>query len=197
MNPATHLLSSWFVADCGGLRRRDRVVVTLAGTLPDLDGLGMIPDLVTRALDREETFYYDTFHHSLLHGIAAVAVFAVISLLAARDRIRAVIFTVVVMHLHLLMDLVGSRGPTPQDVWPIPYLAPFSERLTVAVPWQWRLDGWQNILLSVVLLGMVFRRAALGGDTPVELLGQRSERRFVGAIQARWALRRGAGGGRQ
>jgi hypothetical protein len=169
----------------------------LAGTLPDLDGLGMIPDLVTRALGREETFYYDTFHHSLLHGIAAVLVFAAISLLAARDRIRAVILTVVVMHVHLFMDLVGSRGPTPQDIWPIPYLAPFSERLTVAVPWQWRLDGWQNILLSVVLLGMVFRRAALGGHTPVELLGRPSERRFAEAVQARWALLRRGGSTRQ
>jgi hypothetical protein len=190
MNPATHLLASWFLADFGRLGRRDRIVVALSGALPDLDGLGMIPDLVSRAAGGEATFYYDRYHHSLLHGIAAVAVFAAISLVAAKNRVRAVLLTVAAVHVHLLMDLVGSRGPTPQDIWPITYLAPFSDRLTLAVPWQWRLDGWQNILLSVILIGMVLHRAASGGPTPVELLGRGRERQFVEAVRRRWALER-------
>ena len=50
MSPATHLFVSWVIAAKTTDNPRDCRLVTLAGILPDLDGLGLIPDVATRAL---------------------------------------------------------------------------------------------------------------------------------------------------
>ena len=61
---------------------RDRKLVTLAGILPDVDGLGMLADIaVQRCPAKEISFqYYQNYHHLLLHGwpgaIPVVAVLA-------------------------------------------------------------------------------------------------------------------------
>jgi hypothetical protein len=36
------------VANTGGLNRRERAAVTLSGMIPDVDGLGAIPEVLTR-----------------------------------------------------------------------------------------------------------------------------------------------------
>jgi hypothetical protein len=46
MNPETHLLASWVIAAKTTNNQRDCRLVTLAGILPDVDGLGVIVDLV-------------------------------------------------------------------------------------------------------------------------------------------------------
>ena len=43
MSPVTHFLVGWMVANTGGLNRRDRAAISLAGVIPDIDGLGAIP----------------------------------------------------------------------------------------------------------------------------------------------------------
>lgn len=43
MNPITHLLLSWTIADEAGLQSKDRACVTWAGVVPDLDGLFTSP----------------------------------------------------------------------------------------------------------------------------------------------------------
>ena len=45
MSPETHLLASWIIAAKTTDNPRDCRLVTLAGILPDLDGLGLIVDL--------------------------------------------------------------------------------------------------------------------------------------------------------
>ena len=47
MHPVTHLLLSWTVAEAARLERKDRTLVTLAGVLPDLDGLGAVAEIAT------------------------------------------------------------------------------------------------------------------------------------------------------
>ena len=54
-------------------------------------------------------------------------------------------------HLHLALDLLGSGGPDGSS-WPIPYLAPFSLR-ELAFHGQWGLASWQNVTITVALLG--------------------------------------------
>ncbi|MGP8238112.1 MAG: hypothetical protein ACLQVW_22250 [Limisphaerales bacterium] len=44
---------------------RDRRLVTLAGVAPDLDGLGMVLDIVTGRFARNNLFYYLEYHHCL------------------------------------------------------------------------------------------------------------------------------------
>src|SRR6266849_6127491 len=48
MSPVTHFFTGWVFANCFDLERRDRALVTLACIAPDLDGLGIIPELLTR-----------------------------------------------------------------------------------------------------------------------------------------------------
>jgi inner membrane protein len=45
MSPITHFLTGWMVANCARLNRKDRAIVTLACVAPDIDGLGIIPEL--------------------------------------------------------------------------------------------------------------------------------------------------------
>ena len=48
MSPVTHFLSGWVLANCARLDRKDRALVTLACVAPDIDGLGIIHELLTR-----------------------------------------------------------------------------------------------------------------------------------------------------
>jgi len=111
MTPTTHLLASWLVADSFKLERRDRNLVTWCGLLPDRDGLGLVVDLTNALLGRTETAWYHAYHHSLLHGIAAAVVLPGLAALVAQRRTRVLALGFVVVHLHFLCDLLGSRGP--------------------------------------------------------------------------------------
>ena len=50
MAPETHLLLSWIIAAKTTDNPRDRQLVTLAGILPDVDGLGLLVDFATEGL---------------------------------------------------------------------------------------------------------------------------------------------------
>ena len=47
MHPITHLLVGWTLANAAGLGKRDRMLVTVAGVIPDIDGLGVLADVLT------------------------------------------------------------------------------------------------------------------------------------------------------
>ena len=49
MSPITHFLMGWAVANSApSLDKRERAMVTWAGLVPDVDGLGIVADWVTR-----------------------------------------------------------------------------------------------------------------------------------------------------
>jgi len=48
MSPVTHFLTGWVLANTAQLDRRDRLLVTLSAVVPDLDGLSIIPEILTR-----------------------------------------------------------------------------------------------------------------------------------------------------
>src|SRR5262245_23284243 len=131
MNPITHFLASWTTADLARLDSRDRALVSVCGVAPDLDGLGVVVDYANRMLGRPESWYFGQYHHALLHGLPAAIVIPGIVAILARDRLRTFMVGVLVVHLHFLCDLVGARGPGVDDIWPIPYLASISSRLTL------------------------------------------------------------------
>ena len=68
MNPITHLLISWVVADSSGLDKRDRTAVTLSGIVPDIDSFGIIAEQLTKGSDRPMLWWSD-YHHILGHNI--------------------------------------------------------------------------------------------------------------------------------
>jgi inner membrane protein len=197
VSPITHLLGSWVVAAVLTDNPRDRRLVTLAGVLPDLDGLGLLIDLPNRLLGRPETSYYAQYHHFLLHGLCGALALAGLATLLARRRARVALAALVVVHLHLLCDLAGSRGPSLSDLWPVYYFAPFSVHPMWVWKGQWRLDGGINRLIAVVLLGWALALAVRRGDSFVGVFNRRADAVFVGVLQKwhrsllAWRLGRG------
>lgn len=192
MNPITHLLASWTLSEAAGLERRDRALASWTGLLPDLDGLGAVPDVAARLLGLPDPAFYGRFHHQLLHGLPAALLLPALTLPFARKRGRTYLAGFAAVHLHLLSDLVGSRGPDPDDLWPLHYLAPLSDAATVAWTGQWPVNGWPNVLFTVALMAWAFHRAVVAGTSPVELFGRRAGEAFVATVRARWAMLRRA-----
>jgi inner membrane protein len=183
VSPITHLLGSWLAAAGLTDNPRDRRLVTMAGVLPDLDGLGLLLDLPNRLLGRPETFYYAQYHHFLLHGVFGALALAGLAALLARHRGRVALAALAVVHLHLLCDLAGSRGPSPSDLWPIYYGAPFTGDPMWVWQGQWRLDGWLNRVISVLLLGWAMAIAVRRGDSFVGVFSRRADAVFVGVLR--------------
>src|SRR2546430_14915819 len=88
MSPETHLLASWIIAAKTTDNPRDCRLVTLAGILPDADGLGLIADIVTPWLGLKPTHYYGRYHHYLLPGAFGAVLIAVLTAALARNRWR-------------------------------------------------------------------------------------------------------------
>ena len=62
MSPFTHFFISWSVANTGRLTRKDRLLVAAAGIAPDVDGLGIVADLLTKNTANPLN-WWDSFHH--------------------------------------------------------------------------------------------------------------------------------------
>ena len=178
MSPVTHFLSGWVFANCFRLNRRERAVVTLASVAPDVDGLGVIPELLTRN-SSHPLLWFSQYHHSL-HTVLFAAIISVIALALTR-RWAAAALGFTSFHLHLLEDLLGSRGPDG-DQWPIPYLKPFSDRLQLVWHAQWALNAWQNYLITIALLIATIWIARRKGVSPVETFSMRADKAVVSAL---------------
>ena len=134
MSPLTHFLAGWLVANVGTLSRRERAAVALAGVAPDIDGLGIVAEVLTRGSARPLTWFSD-YHHTL-HNLAFALVVAAVAFAVATRRWKTAALAFLSFHLHLAGDVLGSRGPDGHQ-WPIPYFAPFSH----AWYWQWKGSG--------------------------------------------------------
>jgi hypothetical protein len=184
MSPVTHLLASWIIAAKTTDNPRDCRLVTLAGILPDADGLGMIVDIANNALRHTETFfYYGKYHHWYLHGAFGAILTTGVLVCFARQHLRVALLCLFVFHLHLLCDLAGSRGPSPADLWPIYYLGPFSRHWMWIWEGQWRLDGWQNRVITITLFFWALWMASGRTDSVVGVFNRRADRVFVDVLR--------------
>src|SRR3990167_2316095 len=68
MNPVTHLLVGWTVANTTTLTQRERALVAIAGIVPDVDGFGIVTDLLTRNSEHPLELW-GRFHHVLAHNL--------------------------------------------------------------------------------------------------------------------------------
>jgi hypothetical protein len=190
MNPVTHALVGWTVANVRELDSRDRALVVLAGVSPDLDGLGIVVDLLTRS-SGSPTYYWDDYHHVLCHNLGFGLLLGGLTFAIARRRFTATLLALLSFHLHLLGDLVGARGPDG-DQWPIPYLSPFSDAWQLSWSGQWALNAWPNVVITVAVLALVLYLAWLRGYSPVGLLSRRADTAVVAALRARFGGPNGA-----
>ena len=180
MSPITHLFASWLVAVKTTADPRDCRLVALAGLAPDLDGMPIVVDIANRVINHTEGFpLYFKYHHWYGHGIFAAVLISAALAYFARDRWRVFGLAFLVFHLHLLCDLLGSRGPGPDDVWPIVYLGPFSHRWSFTWSGQWWLEGWQNRLITVALLMPVLWMASTREDSVVGVLNRKADAVFT------------------
>ncbi len=184
MNPITHLLASWVIAESARLDPRDRILVTLGGVLPDLDGLGIVGEALTRHADVPLSWWSD-YHHVLCHNLGFGLLLAAGSTALASRRLLTPGLVLLAFHIHLLGDLVGARGPDGFQ-WPIPYLLPFSDRCSLTWEGQWALNAWPNLLLTVILLVLSFFLAWRRGYSPLSMVSSRADRAFVSALRARF-----------
>jgi len=186
VNVLTHLLADWTLAAPTQGSRRDRALVAWAGVLPDLDGAGLLVDFAARLLGLAETSYYQDYHRLWGHGLPAALLIALAAGACARQRARVAAWSFAAVHLHLLMDLAGSRGGDPEDIWPIHYLMPLSRDWTVAWAGQWELVSWQNTLITALLIAASLALALRYRCSPCELVSPGADRRVVAALEARW-----------
>jgi inner membrane protein len=200
MSPVTHFFAGWLLASATPLNRREKAAIVCAGLAPDLDGLGIIPELLTRN-SSHPLLWFSQYHHAL-HTLAfGLLVTLAAWLYCSRPQFtfsRAVhvpntptrpwitaLLALLSFHLHLFCDLVGSRGPDGYS-WPIPYLAPFSSRLHLTWHGQWPLNAWQNILITCALLGVTLWIARINGSSPVELFSLQGNRLFISTLRRRF-----------
>jgi inner membrane protein len=184
MNPVTHFLTGWALANCAAsFERKERAPTTLACITPDVDGLGAVADLLTRN-SAHPNEWFSRYHHQLHSLPFAIVVAAVCFVLAGRRWVTASL-ALLSFHLHLLEDVLGSRGPDGYQ-WPIPYLAPFSNAAQIQWSGQWALNAWPNFAITIGLLALTFFLAWKKGFSPVEMLSARADRRFVETLRARF-----------
>ena len=83
MSPVTHFFAGWLLASVSPtgrpttLTRREKALVVAAAVAPDIDGIGIIPELLTRNTSHP-LLWFSEYHHSL-HTLA----FALLCTIAA------------------------------------------------------------------------------------------------------------------
>ncbi len=184
MNPVTHFLTGWALANCvPSLERRDRALVTLACIAPDVDGLGAVADLLTKN-SAHPTEWFSRHHHQL-HTLPFAIVVASICFALSRRKLTTGCVALIGFHLHLLEDVLGSRGPDGYQ-WPIPYLVPFSRAMQIMWSGEWRLNAWPNFAITMALLAVTFYLAWRRGFSPVEMISQKADQTFVKTLRVRF-----------
>jgi inner membrane protein len=186
MHLPTHLLTGWALANAMPLERRDRAIVTLAGIAPDIDGLGFVVEY-TPLNQLIPLHWFSDYHHVLAHNLGFGLLITVIALMICRRRFFAPVMVFVSFHLHLLADIVGSRGPDGYQ-WPIPYLLPFSDKWQLTWQGQWALVSWQNISITILFLILTIWLAWKRGFSPLEIISQRADARVVETLRARFGM---------
>jgi len=147
MSPGQHFIISWVVSNAKPLDRKSRICITLMGILPDIDGFGYLADKVGGYFGYS-TFLYQEYHHYFGHNIFFGLILSGLLARICYQRLIVFILCLIAFHLHLVADLIGSRGPDGYQ-WPIPYLYPFVQ-LELTWEGQWELSSWRNSAIGVL-----------------------------------------------
>ncbi len=186
MSPITHFFIGWLVATPTKLTNKERALIAFAGAIPDLDGLGIIAESLT-----ENTTYpllwWSDYHHILGHNIGFGLLVTLLAAFFSTHRFLTAILTFISFHLHLLGDLVGSRGPDGYQ-WPIPYLLPFSSSWQLTWSGQWELNAWPNFLITSIALFLTFFLAYKRGYSIVGIFSLSADKVFVDTLRKRFPI---------
>ncbi|MBN1625579.1 MAG: metal-dependent hydrolase [Deltaproteobacteria bacterium] len=185
MSPITHFLTGWLVANTSKAGKRERMLITIAGIIPDVDGFVIIGDFLTRNSNHPLHLWGD-FHHVLAHNLGfAILVTIVGYLLAKKRKITTAFLVWISFHIHLLGDILGGRGPEGYQ-WPIPYLLPFSNSWQLAWKGQWALNAWPNFIITGVALFFTLFLAWKRGFSPLEMISCKADKLFIKTLHKRF-----------
>jgi phosphoglycerol transferase MdoB-like AlkP superfamily enzyme len=186
MSPVTHFLTGWVVANCSpSLNRKERTLVTIAGVVPDIDGLGAIPELIT--WNSTHPLAWFTLYHHQLHNLTFGLFVASVCFAVANHRLMTGLLALLSFHLHLIEDLLGARGPDGYQ-WPIPYLLPFSHAAQLTWKGQWALNAWPNFAITFFLLLTTLYLARSRGHSPLEMVSTHADEALVATLRRRFPL---------
>jgi inner membrane protein len=188
MSPITHFLLGWLVANTGKLDRKERTMVTIAGVIPDIDGLGAIAEIISKNWEKP-LMWYSNYHHVVSHNLAFALLTALFCFLLAKHRWKTALFVFVSFHLHLLGDVVGARGPDGYQ-WPLVYLWPFSDQWQLTWEGQWQLDAWPNFLITMLALFFTFYLAWNRGFSPLGIFSKKADNAFVETLRNRFPYKK-------
>lgn len=152
MHLQTHVMSGWCAANCLKLTARERFLAMTAAVLPDLDG-------ITYVFGQEA--YWATHHiygHNLLFVLAGSGILAAF----CAAKLKCFLLFFFLMHLHLVMDLLGSG-----EGWTISYWFPFG-RGEYAWSFGWDFDSVENKLAGLFFLLWCVWIAIYRRRTPLE-----------------------------
>jgi inner membrane protein len=208
MSPVTHFFAGWLLASVSPtgrpttLTRREKALVVAAAVAPDIDGIGIIPELLTRNTSHP-LLWFSQYHHSL-HTLA-FALFCTLAAYIIAGPMADFTFGPVIQgrrlpshpwltaflvfisfHLHLLCDLIGARGPDGEQ-WPIPYLKPFSNAPQLTWHGQWPLNAWQNFAITGFFLLATFWIAWRYAASPLELVSQQANQALTQTLRHRFS----------
>ena len=184
MSPITHFLAGWAIASAAPLNLKDRALITIAGIVPDIDGLGILVDFATH-FSSAPTDFWGRFHHVLAHTLTFGIVFTLIAGALATRKTLCVLLVLASFHLHLVCDVMGARGPDGYQ-WPIPYFNPFSSHPQWTWSGQWALNSWQNLLLTFGLILWTGRVAIQKGISPLIFFSRKADHIFVTTLRQRF-----------
>jgi membrane-bound metal-dependent hydrolase YbcI (DUF457 family) len=155
--------------------KKERLVVTLASILPDIDGAGILISLD----------HYGRYHHIFGHNIFTGLIFAVISSMLFKEKLKIFLLSFMAFNTHVVGDLLGSGA-----AWGIPYLWPINKTIyDFSPPFQWELDSWQNLvatalcIIGIIIIGLKKNR------TIIELFSTKADGEVV-AVLHKWFQRK-------
>lgn len=183
MSPITHFLVGWACFEPSLKNPRDKALVCLAGIAPDLDGLGIIIDFITRLMGLPETNFYQSWHRLYGHGIAAAIFLTLLASAIGINKIRVAITTFLNVHLHFLCDLIGSRGSTTEDLRGLYYLGPFNTNYEIIWQQQWQLVSWQNTTITAIAMLITLERATRTNLSPIGLISPKADKVFIEVLR--------------
>lgn len=184
MHIITHYLTGWAASLPLDLDTRDRGLIGVASILPDLDGIVVIGDLVQgRSLDCCEL--YATYHHVLCHNLLFAVVTGVAIGCLAHRKLATGAVSLLAVHLHFLADVIGSGGPDG-SIWEIHSLFPFFDGGVISVSWQWALNAWPNIVLTLLLISIALITAWKHGVSPIAPFSKRADGILIAILRGRF-----------
>ncbi len=184
MNPVTHFMVGWVVANIDGLNRRERAAVTVSAIIPDIDSIGIIAEKLTKGSD-QPLLWWSKYHHVITHNLGFALLLAIVVFVIAKKKWQTTGLAILSFHLHLLGDLIGARGPEGYQ-WPIPYFLPFSNAWEFSWQGQWAINAWPNIAITVMALVITFFLAWRRGYSPIEIISISWDRAFIKTLRNRF-----------